>query len=150
MISLSPLTMSFFQSGPKFLRVTKSQSTFSSLALYNKFSVAFTFLKVGCKVFWCDFCCFKEKWIEKEDMFGLWDLKSWCVCVYETHVHKKRLHFLSCGVWDPTPHYLNRNHMLCLSPLNFVFKIPSRRLRMFSGCCWYPDPCHVCAWVAWP
>lgn len=63
--------------------------------------------------------------------------------MYETHVHKKGVHFLSCRVWDPTLHYLNRNHVLLLSPLNFVFRIPVRRLRMFSGCSWHPDPCHV-------
>lgn len=53
--------------------------------------------------------------------------------MYETHVHKKRVHFLSCGIWDPTLHCLNRNHVLCLSPLNFVFKIPSEETEGAAG-----------------
>lgn len=86
-----PPNHEFFPVWTKVLKShTISESTFSSLALYNKFSVSFTFLKVGFKVFWCDFCCFKEKWIEKKDIFGLWDLKSWCVCVYMKHTYTKK------------------------------------------------------------
>lgn len=46
------------------------------------------------------------------------------MCVWNTYTKKKRLHFLSCGLWDPPLHYLNRNHVLLLSPLSFVLKIP--------------------------
>lgn len=42
---------------------------------------------------------------------------------------------VSCGVWDPTLHYLNRNHVFLLSPLNCVFKIPSEETE--------DDPCHM-------
>lgn len=77
------------------------------------------------------------------------------VCVWNTHVHKKRVHFLSFGAWDPTPHYLNRNHVLLLFPLNFVFKIPSEETEDVLRVLLEPwslsrEIGFMCAWVAWP
>lgn len=43
----------------------------------------------------------------------------------------------------PTPHYLNRDHVLLLSPLNFVFKIPSEETEDALRVLLIPDPWHM-------